>query len=339
MAKSSFSRSSKAALMVLSFVASLEMAGTAIAAKPAGLPGNYPTRPVRVIVGSAAGGGADALARLVTGKLSESWGNQFIVENIATGVGGILALQTTHKAAPDGYTLQNTSGSTFQNATFSAKLDFDVRKVFVPIAQLTISPSYMAFNPNAPFKTMKDMIAYAKANPGKVNFGSSGIGSGAHLAGELLGDMADIKLTHIPYKGAGQSTIDAIGGRIEIVFGSPGAITPHVKTGKLRGIGVTAARRMPAQPDVPTFDELGIKGYEYVSWIGWVGPTGVPDPIVRALNAEVNKILLAPEIARVLVEDGASANPVTPEQFRKNIADALNLVEGIIKKTGISLRD
>ncbi len=317
----------------------LGAAGITHAAKPVGLPNNYPNKPVRVIVGSAPGGGADALARLVSSKISESWGNQFVVENIATGVGGILALQTTNKSAPDGYTIQNTSGSTFQNATFTARLDFDVRKAFVPIAQLTISPSYLAFYPGAPFRTMKEMITYAKANPGKVNFGSSGIGSGAHLAGELLADMADIKLTHIPYKGAGQSTIDAIGGRIELVFGSSGAITPHVKTGKLRGIGITAAKRMPAQPDVPTFDELGVKGYEYVSWIGWVGPTGVPDPIVKALNAEVNKILVAPEIAKILVEDGASASPVSPEQFRKNIVDTLALIENIIKKTGINLRD
>lgn len=325
------------AATTLSSVLSWFPAGVAMAAKPAGLPGSYPARPVRVIVGSAPGGGADFLARTVAGKLSDAWGSQFVVENIATGIGGILALNTTFRAAPDGYTLQNTSGSTFQNAMFTARVEYDVRKAFTPIAQLTISPSYMAFYPGAPFRTLGDMLAHARAQPGRLNFGSSGVGSGAHLAGELLADMAGVKLTHIPYKGAGQSTIDAMGGRIEIVFGSPAAITPHVRSGKLRGIAITAARRMPAQPDVPTLDELGIKGYEYVSWIGWVGPAGVPDPIVRALNAGVNGILGASEIGKALVEEGASINPVSPEQFRRNIVDTLGLVEGIIRKTGIDL--
>jgi tripartite-type tricarboxylate transporter receptor subunit TctC len=183
------------------------------AAKPAGLPGDYPARPVRVIVGSAAGGGADALARLISGKMSEAWGAQFFVDNIATSVGGILALQTTYKSPPDGYTIQNTSGSTFQNATFQHKMDFDVRKVFAPVVQITISPQYMTLSPKAPFSTLKELIAYAKANPGVVSYGSSGVGSGAHLLGEYLSDLAGIKMTHIPYRGAGQSMVDAIAGR------------------------------------------------------------------------------------------------------------------------------
>jgi len=317
------------------------LTGAVHAQKPSGLPGNYPSKPVRVIVGSAAGGGTDALARLLSAKLSESWGSSFYVENITSGIGGILALQVLQKSAPDGYTLMNSSGSTFQNATFQNqdKLNFDVRKAFVPIVQTTIAPQYMAFYPKAPFTTLKEMIAYAKANPEKVTFGTSGVGSGAHLLGEYISDLAGIKMSHIPYKGAGQSTVDAIGGRILVVFGSQPAITPHVNRGTLRGVGISTAKRMPLQPDTPTIAEQGLPALDYTSWQGWLGPVGIPDPIVRAINAGVNRTSEDPEVRKILLADGANPVSYTPEQFAKNIAEALNLVDGILKKTGIKLTD
>lgn len=335
-AATSTSRALKYALV--SAIGFLGSVGLAHAQKPQGLPGNYPTKPVRIIVGSAAGGGADALARLMAGKLSELWGSSFFVENIATSVGGILALQTTYKSAPDGYTIQNSSGSTFQNATFQHKLEFDVRKVFAPVAQITISPQYLTMYPKAPFSNLKEMIAYAKANPGKVTFGSSGVGSGAHLVGEYLSDLAGIKMTHIPYRGAGQSMVDAMAGRILLVFTSQTAATPHVKSGKLKQIGVSTGKRMELQPDVPTIAEQGVPGLHYVSWIGWVTRAGAPKPIINALNGAVNKVIKDPAVYKVMLADGSNPVTISPEEFGKNINDALNLVEDIVKKTGINLK-
>ena len=342
MATSNSSRRTKAGVVGVVLAACLGATGVAQAAKPVGLPNNYPNKPVRVIVGSAAGGGADALARLMTAKLSEDWGNQFFVENIATGVGGILALQTTFKSSPDGYTIQNSSGSTFQNATFQHKLEFDVRKVFAPVAQITISPQFMSIYPKAPFQNLKELVAYAKANPGKIAYGSSGVGSGAHLVAEYISDLAGIEMTHIPYKGAGQSTVDAIGGRIQVVFTSPTAAGPHVNRGALKAIGITAAQRMKAQPDVPTIAEQGVPGLatlDYVSWIGWVTRTGTPKPIIDALNAAVNKVVDDPTVYKIIVGDGGSPVALTPEEFGRNINKALDQVEMIVKKTGIKLAE
>jgi len=315
------------------------MVGVAQAQKPSGLPNNYPNKPVRVIVGSAPGGGADNVARMIAGKMSESWGNSFIVENIASGIGGILALQQIHKSAPDGYTISNTSGSTIQNAHFQNRVSFDVRKDLKPIVQTTIAPQYMAFYPKAPFSTFKELVAYAKAHPGEVTFGTSGVGSGSHLLGEYIADLAGIKLRHIPYKGAGQSTVDAIAGRILIVFGSQPAITPHVNRGTLRPVGISTAKRMPLQPDTPTIAEQGLPGLDYTSWQGWLGVSGIPDPIVRALNAGVNKTIQDPALMKILIAEGANPVNITPEEFGKNINDALNLVDSILKKTGIKLTD
>ena len=317
----------------------LGLAGAAQAQKPSGLPNNYPSKPVRVIVGSAAGGGADNVARMISAKMTEAWGNPFLVENISSGIGGILALQQIHKSAPDGYTISNSSGSTIQNAHFQNKVSFDVRKDLKPIVQTTIAPQYMAFYPKAPFTTLKEMVAYAKANPGKVTFGTSGVGSGSHLLGEYIADLTGIQLQHIPYKGAGQSTVDAIGGRIMIVFGSQPAITPHVNRGTLRPVGISTAKRMPLQPDTPTIAEQGLPGLDYTSWQGWLGVSGIPDPIVRALNLGVNKAIQEPELMKILLAEGANPVNLTPEEFGKNINDALSLVDGILKKTGIKLTD
>ena len=313
--------------------------GTTHAAKPTGLPGNYPSKPVRVIVGSAAGGGADALARLMTAKMTNAWDTQFFVENIATGVGGILALQTTYKSAPDGSTIQNTSGSTFQNATFQHKLEFDVRKAFSPVAQITISPQFMSLYPKAPFTNLKELIAYAKANPGVVTYGSSGVGSGAHLLGEYLSDMAGIKMTHIPYKGAGQSTVDAIAGRILVVFTSQTAATPHVKRGTLRPVGISSGTRMKLQPDVPIIAEQGLPGLNYVSWIGWVTRAGTPKPIIDALNGAVNKVIEDPDVYKIMLAEGSNPTTISPDEFARNIDFSLNQVDEIMKKTGIKLSD
>jgi tripartite-type tricarboxylate transporter receptor subunit TctC len=312
-------------------------ASPAFAQKPTGLPDDYPNKPIRVIVGSAPGGGADALARLMAGKLSEIWNVQFFVDNIATGVGGILALQTTYKSSPDGYTIQNSSGSTFQNATFQHKLPFDVRKVFAPVAQITISPQYMTMYPKAPFTNLRELIAYAKANPGKVTYGSSGVGSGAHLLGEYLSDLAGIEMTHVPYRGAGQSMVDAMAGRILVVFTSQTAATPNVKRGALRPVGISSGTRMKLQPDVPTIAEQGLPGLHYVSWIGWVTRAGTPKPVIDALNAAVNKVIDDPMVNKVMLADGSNPVSLTPEEFGKNINDALDLVESIVKKTGIDL--
>ena len=307
--------------------------------KPAGLPGNYPSKPVRVIISSTPGGGADFLGRLIFGKLGEQWGNSFNAENLATGVGGILAMETTMKAPPDGYTLLVTSSSSYINAAFVAPVTWDVRKSLTPISPMTLSTLALGIATGLPYNNLKEMIAHAKANPGKINYGVPGIGSSPHLNGELVQHLAGFKMTVIPYKGTGQALIDALAGRLDAVFGSVTALTPHVRSGKIKLIGVTSQGRVPSAPEFITLNEAGLKDYDYSGWFGIVGPANMPAPLVNALNEGITKVINLPDVQAALLKNGADPMTSTPAQFRTTILAGLDKTEVVLKATGLKLTE
>ena len=320
-------------------LAALLLCGAAWAQKPSGLPGNYPVKPVRVIISSTPGGGADFLGRLIFGKLGELWGSPFNSENIATGVGGILAMEITMKAPADGYTLLVTSSSSYLNAAFVAPVSWDVRKALTPISPMTLSTLAVGVATGLPYNNLKELIAYAKANPGQINYGVPGIGSSPHLNGELVQHLAGFKMTVIPYKGTGQALIDALAGRLHAVFGSVTALTPHVKAGKIRMIGVTSLNRVPSAPDFITLNEAGLPGYDYSGWFGIVGPPNMPQPIVTALNQSITKVINMPEVQAALLKNGADPMTGTPEQFRATILSGLDKTATVLKATGLKLSE
>lgn len=315
------------------------LAGTAQAQKPAGLPGNYPSKPVRVIISSTPGGGADFLGRLIFGKLGEMWGSPYNSENIATGVGGILAMEITMKAPPDGYTLLVTSSSSYINAAFVAPVSWDVRKALTPISPMTLSTLAMGIANGLPYSNLKELIAYAKAHPGEINYGVPGIGSSPHLNGELMQHLAGFKMTVIPYKGTGQSLVDVLAGRLHAAIGSVTALTPHVRSGKVKLIGVTSLNRVPSAPEFITLNEAGLTGYDYAGWFGIAGPANMPQPLVNALNQGITRAINLPEVQAALLKNGADPMTATPEQFRATIASGLDKTVAVLKATGLKLSE
>jgi tripartite-type tricarboxylate transporter receptor subunit TctC len=325
------------ARMAAAFTLATLFAAPCLAQKPQGLPGNYPSKPVRILISAAPGGGADYSGRTVFAKLGERWGTTFIPDNSMAGAGGLISMEAGAKAPPDGYTLLITSGSTYIAATFTGKFPFDTRKAYTPIAQFTTGAVMVAAYPPEPYNDLKGMIAYAKANPGKMSYGATGVGSSLHLTGELIQYMAGIKMQHIPYKGTGQSVIDAISGRLNIVIGSTTALVPHVRAGKVKTIGITSAQRLPSIPDQPTLAEMGLPEMDYTSWFGVVGPAGMNPAIVNALNSEINRILATPELVKMFLDQGTDLMTGSTEQFRGTILGTLDKTEKVLKATGLKL--
>jgi tripartite-type tricarboxylate transporter receptor subunit TctC len=312
---------------------------SAITSAQAQKPPGFPTKPVRVIIGTAPGGSTDFLSRTILGGVAERWGASFIMENHSSLVGGILAMDATLKAPADGYTILTCSGSTFQNAVFIAKVPYDVRKAFTPVMQFTTSPLVMGSNASRPYGNIKELIAYAKANPGKVNLANSGIGTSAHLSGALFKHLTGTVMQDIPYKGVSPSVLDTVAGRTDVVFGTSVALLPHVRSGKLKLLGITSPERMPTLPDVPTIAEEGVPGFAYIGWIGAVAKTGTPPNIVNAINKEAIGVIKSPQVQKALSADGSAAAYNSPEQFRVVIDSALDRVEQLIKQTGLKLQD
>ena len=322
-------------LTLLALLAIPTLSGTALAQKPPG----YPAKPVRVIISSVPGGGADFLGRLVFTRLGQSWGATFNAENIATGVGGILAMETTLKAPADGYTLLVTSSSSYINAAFAAPVSWDVRKAFAPVSPMTVSTLMVAAATNTPYANLKEMIAWAKAHPGEINYGVPGIGSSPHLTGELMQHQAGFKMTVVPYKGTGQSVVDTLAGRLPLIIGSLTAITPHAKAGKVRVIGVTSYHRAPSAPDFLTLHEAGLTDYDYSGWFGIVAHGNTPAALVQALNQGITQVINQPETQAAMLKNGADPLTGTPEQFRSTILNALGRTEAVLKATGLKLSE
>ena len=296
--------------------------------------GAYPNRPVRVIVGQAAGSATDIIARLFAQFLAEKLGQQFIVE-AKPGAGGNIATEFVTRAPPDGYTLMMVNSQNAINAALHEKLSFDFVRDIAPIAMVERVPLVMEVNPSVPAKTIPEFIAYAKANPGKINIASAGIGGPQHMAGELFKFMAGLNLTHVPYRGSTPAIIDLIAGQVQVMFDVTVTALPQIKAGKLRALGVTTTERLPFLPDVPTVDSF-LKGYEAAGWIGVGAPKGTPSEIIAVLNKQLNASLLDPTIKKRITDLGAVVEPPnTPAEFSKFIAENIEKWRKVIKFAGI----
>lgn len=272
----------------------------------------YPNKPVRMIVPFAAGGGTDIMARIIAQKMSEVLGQSVIVDNRGGG-GGTIGTETAVRAAPDGYTLIMVSGSYGTNAALY-KQSYDPVKDIQPLVLLGETGFVVALHPTVPIKNVKEMIAYAKANPGKLNYASTGTGGITHLASELFDLMAGTRMTHIPYKGTGPALTDLLGGQVQLIFGSTPATLPHARSGKLRGIAVTTPKRIAPLPDVATVGET-LPGYDAVLWYGMWGPKGLPKDIIATWNREVAKILQTEDMKKRMASDALEPGGGPPEQF------------------------
>jgi len=276
----------------------------------------YPSKPVRILVGYVPGGGVDTTARMVAQALTELWGSQVFVEN-RPGAAGNIATDYTAKAPPDGYTLVlcNIGSHAVTPARFGKKLTYDPIRDFAFPSMIGGVPNLFMVHPSFPAKTLKQYIAYAKANPGKVNFGSSGVGASPHLSIELLKVMTGVNLVHVPYKGAAEALRDAISGQIESSVGNmAGAPLAAVKSGRVRALGVTSATRSKQLPDVPTFAEAGVPGYDVTGWYGICTQSKVPQPIQAKLTADLHKVLSGP-LRQRLEDQGIDVTPTTPGEF------------------------
>jgi len=295
----------------------------------------YPTKVVRIIAPFAPGGGTDFIARLSAQKLTERLGQQVIVEN-KPGAGGNLGAEFAVKSAPDGYTLLLVAGSYTVNPSLY-KLSFDPVNDITPIIQLSQGPFVVAVHPSVPANSLKELIELARRQPDKLSYASAGAGSITHLASELFLDMAKIKIVHIPYKGTGPALNDTIAGSTQLIFGSVSTTLQFIKSGRLRGLAVTTARRISALPELPTVAEAGVPGYEVVLWHGLVAPKGLPRPIVDRLNREANEVLKAKDMGDLLATDGVAPAGGTPEQFRALIKADIERWRRVVKQANIKV--
>ncbi|WP_026433095.1 tripartite tricarboxylate transporter substrate binding protein [Paracidovorax oryzae] len=297
----------------------------------------FPSKPITIVVPFAAGGTTDILARIIAQGMGAELGQSVVVDNRA-GAGGNIGGQVAARAPADGYTLfMGTVGTHAINAALYKKMPFDPIKDFAPLTRVANVPNLLVANPAQPFKTVQELIAYAKANPGKINFGSSGSGSSIHLSGELFKSMAKVDMQHVPYKGSAPAVTDLLGNQIAIMFDNMPSAIQHVRSGKLRAIAVTTARRSPELPDVPTIAEAGVPGYEATSWFGMFAPAATPAPVVAQLNATIVKVLAQPDIRKKLAEQGAEAAGETPAQFADFIQKESVKWGKVVKESGASV--
>jgi len=293
----------------------------------------YPSRPIRLLVGFAPGGGTDVMARLIQQGLSERLGQQIVIEN-RPGAGTNIATEAVVHAAPDGYTLLAASLANAGNATLYGDLKFNFIRDTVPVAGIALDPFVLEVTPSLPVKTIPELIAYAKANPGKVNMGSGGIGSGNQLTGEMFKMMTGIDLVHVPYRGAGPAMVDLMGGQVQVMFNTMGASVQHVRAGKLRALGVATKTRQAALPDVPTVAEF-VPGYEASFWTGIAAPKGTPAEIVDRVNKAVNAGFEDANVKARLAEWGATALAGSPADFGKFVADETEKWGKVIRTANI----
>jgi tripartite-type tricarboxylate transporter receptor subunit TctC len=295
----------------------------------------YPNHPVRIVVPFPAGGTTDILARAVAQKLTETLGQSFVVENRA-GAGGNIGADLVAKSPPDGYTmLMGTVGTHAINPSLYEKMPYDHVKDFVPVVLVAGVPNVLVVNPSVPAKSVQELIAYAKANPGKLNFASSGSGTSIHLSGELFKTMTGVQIQHVPYKGSAPALADLMGGQVQLMFDNLPSALPLIKAGKLRALGVTSLQRASALPDVPTVAESGLPGFEASSWFGLLAPAGTPKDVVAKINGDVAKWLATPEAKEKLAAQGAIvASGLTPEAFSRHIASETTKWQKVVKESG-----
>jgi tripartite-type tricarboxylate transporter receptor subunit TctC len=294
----------------------------------------YPAKPVRLVVPFVPGGPTDIQGRMLGEKLGQRLGQQVIIDNRG-GAGGNIGMELTAKSPPDGYTIVIATVGTWAVNPYLYQLPFDVIKDFAPVTQVSTSPGALIVHPSMPVKNVKELIALAKKRPGELNYGSSGVGGFGHICGELFGLMTGTKMTHIPYKSSAPSLTDLIAGNIQVLFNNLISTTPFVKTGRVRALATTGAKRSPALPDLPTLDEAGLKGYENSSWSAVAAPAGTPPAIISRLHKEFVEILKMPDIQKRHAEVGAEIIASTPEQFHAYLKSELAKFSKLVKAAGI----
>ncbi len=317
---------------MMRFVYALAVALTCAWNSPAAQAQDYPTRPVRLVVPAGAGGPTDILGRIIGDYLSQRLGQPVVIEN-RPGAGTNLGAQAVVNADPDGYTLLVIAHPNAINATLYRNLSFNFLKQIVPIGGVAQVPNLVEVTPSFPVKSVAELITYAKANPGKVNFVSTGHGTSAHLAGELFKSMAGVDIVHVPYRGSAPALADLMAGQVQLMFDSMPASLPHVQAGKLRAIAVTSAKRVGVLPDVPTVSET-IPGYEISGWFGIGAPSATPRPIVERLSREIRAALDDPKIKARLASLSATPHPTTPDEYRKFVEAETEKWGKIVKVSG-----
>jgi tripartite-type tricarboxylate transporter receptor subunit TctC len=317
------------------------LAGSAAAAfvgtSPA-LAEDYPSRPITLVVGYSAGGGNDILARIAAEKMSPLLGQQIVIENRG-GAGGSIATRQIARAAPDGYTLGlGGTGTLAIDPTLYPNVGYDSRKDFAPIGLIGTSALVLVVHPSIPAHTVKELIAYAKANPGKLTYASAGVGSGIHLAAAYFGFQAGLNLIHVPYKGTGPALADLVGGHVSMYFSSMPPAISLVKDGKVRALGVTGLKRSPIFPELPTIAEAALPGFEAVLHYGIVAPAGTPKPIVTKLNAALRQAVMSDDLKKKLAADGTEPLPSTPEEYAADIDKEETKWSDIVRKSGAKVQ-
>jgi tripartite-type tricarboxylate transporter receptor subunit TctC len=293
----------------------------------------YPARSVRVIVGFPPGSGADITARVIGAKLYEVVGQQFLTDN-RPGAGSNIAAEVSAKSPPDGYTLFIGTVANTINATLYSKLPFDFARDFAPVILATAAPNVLVIHPSVPARSVKDLIALAKSRPGQLDFASSGVGTAPHLSGELFKTMAGVNLTHIPYKGSPPAVADLIAGSVDVMFSPASTVLPHIKSGRLRALAVTTSARLPSLPALPTVSEAALKGYETVTWFGYVAPVKTPTTIVTKLNADIAKVLAMPDVRNQFDIQGIEILGGTPERFAGYIREEIAKWAKVVRLSG-----
>lgn len=296
----------------------------------------YPDRPVRIVVGFSAGGTTDVIARIIAKELTEELGQTFVVEN-KPGAGSNIAADMVARSKNDGYTLNFMAVTSTINQTLYKNLNFDVIKDFAPIAMGAIVPNILVVNPKVPAKTVQELVAYAKANPGKMAFASSGSGTSIHMAGEMFKMQAGIDVLHVPYKGSAPAITDLIGGQVDYDFDNMPSALPHVQSGKLRALAVTTKERSPSAPDVPTMMESGFPDFDVSSWFGLTAPAGTPPEILEKLNAAVVKAQDSAALKHTYQQIGAEGSKMTQAEFAKFVNDEVQKWAPVVKASGASV--
>ena len=316
-------------ILCVALLLSLALAGSAAAQ-------SYPTHPIRWIIGFPPGGPTDVLVRLMGDWLSNRLGQPVIVEN-KPGAASSIATEAVINAAPDGYTIASVTSANAINATVNRHtLQFDYLKQLIPVSGMSQGPSVLVVNPSIPASNVAELIAYAKANPGKINFGSPGVGSTGHLAAELFKAMAGVDLVHVPYRGAAPAMTDLIGGHVQVLFDSMVSVLPHVQGGRVRALAVTGKTRSPLLPDLPTIAET-VPGYEAIIWFGVGVPRGTPPEVVARLNREINAGLASPEMKEKFAKLGTTPMVMTPEEFWGFAKGETEKWREVIERAGIKM--
>jgi tripartite-type tricarboxylate transporter receptor subunit TctC len=317
-------------------LASLLFIGTGIFLSQQAHAQNYPTRPVKIVVPFATGGPADNYARFIAQRLQESLGQTFVVDN-KPGAGSVIGTDVAAKAAPDGYTLLLMSNTHTVNETLIPNKPFALMKDFVGVAPINYSDLVLVVNPTKGLNSLADVIRVAKAQPGKLNYASSGPGTPYHMAGELFKSMAKIDMVHVPYKGSSGARTDVLGGQVDMMFDAVTTMTEQVKAGKVKAVGTSGKTRSDVLPEVPTLNEGGVAGYEATIWLGLMAPKGTPKAIVDKLNEAVSKIASPPDVKQQWANQGAVPIVLNPTQFDKYLQDDIAKWAGVIKSANIKL--